>query len=140
MIALFVSLAWAGPAYDVLVPRDGVSCDALGEATPALRAELFELAQSDVMPPWVPMRAADCLIVRYAADAELVPMITPWLTDPERRGLALVVLDRLASLPEADAIALARTALATDDAKWRARFADKVRRDPRPTVQAVAAP
>ena len=59
LIGLVAAATAATSAYDVLKMRDAVGCDALGDA-PGLRDELLALAEGDVAPPYVPMRAATC--------------------------------------------------------------------------------
>lgn len=125
---ILVSFALAGPAYDVLLPRDGASCDALGAATPALRDELFTLAEAPDAVPWVPVRAAGCLVARFAGDPAVVDRLAGWAADPERAGLTLVVLDGAAALRPADAVRIGQAALSIEDARWHGRFADRLRR------------
>jgi hypothetical protein len=61
-------------------------------------------------PPWVPMRAATCLINGHAKDIE--PDALKWVADPEQTGLTTVVLGRLDTLPLAMAKTIATAALA----------------------------
>ena len=137
MITLLVSLAAATPTVDLLRLRDAVPCTSLGATTPELRAELLGLAQGEEMPPWVPMRAADCLVTLYAADPTLRETLLPWMADPERAGLALLVLDRIDLLPTATAVPLATAAAGVADALWATRFRDRILRSAQPEVRAV---
>lgn len=124
-ILAFSAFAADGPAYRALRSRDGVSCADLGEATPALRDELLALTDPAVLPSSVPMRAAGCLVSRFGADPVVAEAVLPWMTDPSRRGLALVVAGGVDSFPEPVAVRIAEAGLSVDDAAWRARFAKK---------------
>ncbi len=98
----------------------------------ALRAVVERAA----MPPWAPLRAARCIVTHHAEPARAD--LAGWLTDADRRGLALVVLDAMDELPEPLALELSAAALAgplADDA--RQRLADSER----PAIRAlVSAP
>ncbi|MFZ5480665.1 MAG: hypothetical protein ACOZNI_28140 [Myxococcota bacterium] len=133
MIAL-IAAAWAG-AYEVLRARDEPGCAALGEVA---REELAGLAEEDVQPPWVPVRAARCLVELYP-DAETAARVRPWMADPSRAGLALVVVGKLDLLPLAEATELARAALATPDERQRARVQRRLAASERAELRAVVA-
>jgi hypothetical protein len=61
------------------------------------------------MPPWLPMRAATCLITQHPAEAR-ADFVT-WVTTPEDKGLALLVLDHLDALPPDVATEVAKAAV-----------------------------
>lgn len=143
MILFLSALATASPsaedtAYAVLRARDAVGCGALGEPTPALRDALVALADPATLPPAVPVRAAGCLVELYAEDPEIVEVVLPWMADPARHGLALVVASRLDALPEPAAVALARAAMADGDETRRRRVAARLAKSERESVRAVA--
>jgi len=48
-------------------------------------------------PPWVPMRAATCMLNAHAKEAEADAL--KWVADPEQAGLTTLVLGRLDTLP-----------------------------------------
>lgn len=137
MWMLIVALAHAGSASTTLLPRDGVACSALGSVTPELRAELATLAVTDMQPSYVPMRAAGCLLELFATDPALGALVTPWVQDPELRGLGLLVLERGDLLPVETELAVARAAVAVDDARWGPKYRDRVGRSARAEVRAV---
>ena len=137
MITLLVGFAAATPTVELLSLRDPVPCASLGATTPELKADLLGLAQGDQMPPWVPMRAAECVLSLYATDITLKDTLLPWMTDPERAGLALLVLDHIDLLPLESATPLAAAAATAADPTWAARFRDRISRSTRPEVRAV---
>lgn len=101
-----------GPAARALSARDGVFDCAAVEALSADPVGLLrELVDHAVRPPWVAMRAADCLVTRHAEAA--AADLDAWVVDPERLGLGLLVVSRLDTLPEARALALAERAIAS---------------------------
>ena len=110
---LWISLAAAGPAYDLLRLRDPVGCADLGPATTTLREELVALTDAAVRPSLVQVRAASCLGERFATDAAAQALFAGWMTDPESAGLALAVLHHAADLPPPLAQSLAERALAS---------------------------
>lgn len=135
MIALWMGLAVAGevekaPAgvYELLRLRDDAGCAALGTPDERLRGELVRMTVEQPEPAWVSVRAASCLVGLYGADATLPAIVEPWFTDPERRGLALIVASRLGDLPEASAVEVARAAMRVTDEGWRARFVGRMER------------
>ncbi len=121
MILIAASLALAGPAYDLLKVRDAVGCDALGEATPALRDELLLLAAPDVLPSAVPMRAALCLAQRFGDDASVRSTVVDWTADPAHRGQVLLLLGNTDGLRDPLASELVAAALLAGDERVRAR-------------------
>jgi hypothetical protein len=122
------------PAYRMLSARAGVSCDALPVAT---AAELAAFADPALQPPAVPMRAAHCLVQRFGAEAEAI--VTPWLSDPNRAGQALVVAGALDAMPADAAARIASAALSGADEVGRARIARKLRASVHPQVAALGA-
>lgn len=58
-------------------------------------------------PPWLPMRAARCLLQHPEGDTDA----DEWVRDPKRRGLALLALHVLDDLPAGRALPLATAAL-----------------------------
>ncbi len=95
--------------YDAFSARDaGPACSSLGPVDADLHADLMFLVEQAVQPPWVAVRAADCLL-------QLDPLGTQaaarrWVVAQDSRGLALLALAKLDSLPRPMAIDLAQTA------------------------------
>jgi hypothetical protein len=140
MILTFLAgLANAG-AIDTLRSRDAVACSALGDANPALRDELVALTDPATLPPAVPIRAANCLIDLYGADPIALGAVTGWMTDPERHGLALVVLGRLGDLDPLVATELARKALTVPDEGMKTRVASRLKKSSIAEVRALVPP
>jgi len=55
-------------------------------------ASLERIAENVSFPPWVAMRAADCLLSRAEPTH---PALTRWLRDPQYKGLGTLTLQRL---------------------------------------------
>ena len=123
---MWISLAFAGEAYDRLKLRDGASCEGLEVA------ELITLAEADVAPPYVPMRAADCLLASHADDPRVIARARVWVRDDELLGLGLLVGRQIDRFPKDAAVAIA--ADATDERVLR-RISESIR----PEVRAVVA-
>lgn len=81
---------------------------------------LVEVVDRSPMPPWVPMRAAACLVQGHGA--EIQDTLVAWVTGENTKGLAILVCDQIDALPEDVALAVAEQALAgpyADDARSR---------------------
>lgn len=97
-----------------LSSRDGVSCAAVEALTATPRETLEQVVDTVSAPPWVPMRAAQCLIEGHAA--EIQPRLEAWVVDPALKGLGRLVLAEIDQLPATIAIPVAKKALAGPDA------------------------
>ena len=84
---LFATLAYAGP-YEALRARDGYTCT-------GTRDELLVLAESNVEPSYVPMRAAECVISMYHSDPVVQDKAAAWMTGEQFVGLGLLTADRI---------------------------------------------
>lgn len=146
MISLLLMVSTSSFAADVqtvqmtLAQRDGMSCAQLGTADATLRDQLLSLTAPDLMPPSVPIRAAECLVELYPTDPTVHTAFTAWMSDSERAGLALLVIGRLDRLPLTTAVQLATAALQTPDTTMRARFQSRLTQSPIPEVRAVVTP
>ena len=87
------------------VELEALSTDPMGDLT-----YIVDHAQQ---PPWAAMRAAACLISGHAEAA--APMMKGWMVDPEKAGLAILVLGRLDDMPLAVGVELATAALSGPD-------------------------
>ena len=122
--------------HTALSSRDGApSCsdvEALASAQP--HEDYLWLIEHVQQPPWVGIRAATCILQHHheAAWAH----IQHWLTQPELKGLALLVLNEIDSLPEDRAIELAQFAIraGADPEAVRERLAQSSR----PSIAALA--
>lgn len=117
--------------FRALSLRDGTPCASLDVAD---AEQLARYTDPTLQPASVPVRASACLVERFPESVAGIAL--PWMTDPERAGLALVVLNGIDRLPEPSAVQLARAALANPELAPRAtRF---VRAAARPSVRELA--
>ena len=133
-------LALAAHAADLdsaLALRDGFSCSQLGTPDTALRDALIARAEPQAMPPWAPMRAAGCLIELFPTDPVTATTVLPWMTDPERGGLALVVAENIDRFPLEISVQLANAAMAAPASTSRDRLRRRLSTSARPEVLAV---
>lgn len=97
--------------YKALSARDGApDCAAVEALAKDPVATLTSVAEHAIMPPWVGIRATHCLATRHAETAQAT--LSAWVAHPDKRGLALVITDGLGQMPEAAAVAIARSGLA----------------------------
>lgn len=117
MWMLMFGQAQANPDLDAvtlaLSSRDAVSCESIEALTATPTATLVEVVQTVQMPPWAPMRAADCLIERHPL--EIREQLDQWVTDPNLAGLNRLVLGKLDVMPVEVAVPVARKALEGSD-------------------------
>ena len=132
LLFAWVSVASAG-VYDQLKLRDGFACDALG-TTPAVRDELLALAEGDVAPPYVPVRAAECLVQGFAEDPLVVERARAWVAERRWAGLGMVVADEEARFRLEDAVSIAQAARAAGDSRLLRRFSRSGRVEVRAVV------
>lgn len=84
--------------YMALLPRHPhKSCAEISLNSSEPVATLNAVVHGPSLPPWVPMRAASCLVELHLEAAE--EEITAWLLDPEMMGLARLVQRRLSDMP-----------------------------------------
>ncbi|MDP2306786.1 MAG: hypothetical protein Q8P18_12250 [Pseudomonadota bacterium] len=133
---ILIGGALAGGAYDALKLRDGADCAALGTG-PEVRDELIALAEGDVQPGYVSIRAADCLIAGFAVDAVVIERASAWVADPDKAGLAIVVASGVDGFTAEGALTIARAALAGPDAGMRARMIRRLARSEHLDVRKV---
>ncbi len=105
--------------YDALKIRDAAPpCASLTPMSKDLATDLIWLVDNATQPPWVGIRAAQCVIrEHHEAKAET---IQAWVTQADRRGLAILTFGLLDELPAPQARAIRETALAgplAEDAK-----------------------
>jgi hypothetical protein len=116
--------------------RDGSPpCAELEAGLPDAVASLKAVVANVSMPPWAPMRAAECLIAGHSASVR--GDLVAWVTEPGLKGLGLLALNKLDAMPTDVAVEVARAAVerGPDPAAARVRVA----RASEPTVAAVAA-
>jgi len=141
MLSMLFSLALAASPSDALYQqlslRDGVSCSSLGTVNATLRDQLLELSAPTMMPPSVPVRAADCLVSLFAADPVVQATFVAWAGDIGHAGQTLLVVGRLAELPSETQVAVAKAALSVGDAVWQARFSQRLVTLNLPSLQTI---
>ena len=117
-LALF-ALAHAEPAptpsqdalYTALRVRHAPpTCTALSDLSETLVEDLVWLVDNATQPPWVGLRAAQCLLIEHPEAAQ--PSFEGWLSTEGHRGLAILVSQRIDEIPLPIAQALATVALA----------------------------
>jgi len=126
MVSLLFSLAAAEPAgldavQHTLSLRHPVPCEQLLAQTDTPVETLLHVVDHTTMPPWAPMRAAECLMEAHAS--EIQPRLDSWVTTPELKGLGRLTLGKLDHLPLAVAEAVGRKALTEGTEPERARRA-----------------
>ena len=121
--------------YRALSVRDPApSCEHLASLADDPAAAFLRMAETVELPPWVPMRAARCLVAHHgeaAADA-----FERWVATPEQAGLGQLVLRRTTTLPEPVAARVVARAL---DGTLRTDAEQAIAQDVRPAVQALRA-
>ena len=110
LLFLFTSLAHAGEPtvqpsssqsalYDALKGRENPpSCESLAALSPQVADDLIWLMDNAHQPAWVGVRAAYCVLTQHA-EAKISEIDT-WVTDPNRRGLAILTIGFLSKMSE----------------------------------------
>jgi len=97
--------------YDALKGReDPPTCEALSALSSQLADDLIWLMDNAKQPAWVGVRAAYCVLTQHAD--EKTHEIDTWVTDPDRRGLAILTIGFLDKMPDEHVERLAAKALA----------------------------
>jgi hypothetical protein len=135
LFLMLASLAHAVPTpspsqtalYNAMKMRESTpDCDQLDRYSKTVADDLLWLMDNANQPPWVGIRAAQCILTHHAkAKADV---IDTWVTDPKRRGLAIMVFGMLDVLPEETSVRVAKKALAgplAADAKVRIKKSEK---------------
>jgi hypothetical protein len=112
------------------------SCAEVESLSPTPVETLMRMVDEVTHPPWVPMRAAECLARRH--HAQVGPALQRWVTAQELKGLGLLVVGLLDHLPEPLAVDLATLALSEGPAPDAVRA--RLLRAERPALRRLAAP
>lgn len=99
--AMYRAMSVRDPAPDCL------TAEALVSDPLAALLEVVELAE---LPPYAPMRAAQCVVVHHAEEA--ADALVAWVGDPETAGLGMVALQGLEGMSEPTAVRVTEAALA----------------------------
>ena len=89
--------------------HEGPPCSDLTALSESAADDLVWLVENVKHPPWVGIRAAQC-VIREHTDAK-ADAIDLWVSEPKHRGLALLTMGLLDELPEPAAIRFATLAL-----------------------------
>jgi hypothetical protein len=115
LVLLLLAVARADDAFDAMVHALSIKdptppCEQV-EALATDPVPLLLRAVNEVQrPPWVAMRAAECLVTRHAAAIEAE--MTSWMGDSQKKGLGLLVLDHLDAMEPTLATRIASAAMA----------------------------
>ncbi len=97
--------------YAALKTRDSApTCESLKPLSEDLVNDLVWLVDNATQPPWVGIRAAQCVVRHH--HTEKAELIQSWMTAPERRGLAILTMGMLDELPPELSLKLQAAALA----------------------------
>ena len=96
--------------YDALKARENPpTCETLAKLSPQVADDLIWLMDHAYQPAWVGIRAAYCVLTKHAD--EKAPEIDTWVTDPERRGLAILTIGFLNKMSDEQMERIAAKAL-----------------------------
>ncbi len=120
---LFVSAASADPTgldavNHALSMRHPVPCGELLAHSETPVETLLHVVDHTSMPPWAPMRAAECLMEVHPTEIE--SRLLRWVTTPELKGLGRLTLGQLDRMPVEVATRVATEALANGTEPERA--------------------
>jgi hypothetical protein len=119
--------------YKALSVRDPAPVCAAVEAlseTPV--ADLQFVVNNAAQPPWAGMRAAACLIRGHGG--EIQSTLESWVSDDEKLGLAILVLNSVDTLPLDVAVSVAQKAL---DGPYAAEAKKRLPKSDSPEIQAL---
>ena len=102
------------PAQHILLRqlsyRDGApDCKELSNDNGQLKDDLLVMVNSVMQPPWVGMRAANCLITRFPLES--IDTFKSWMQSEQTMGLAFLLGTQLSQLPYQIAIEVGRVGL-----------------------------
>ena len=96
--------------FDALKLRhEGPPCSDLEKLSDSVADDLVWLVENAKHPPWVGIRAAQC-VIREHTDAK-ADVIDLWVSESKHRGLSLLTIGLLDELPEPAAMRFATLAL-----------------------------
>lgn len=122
--------------WRALSARHAAPCAQVTASSANPVSDLMAVVEHASLPPWAPMRAADCLVRHHASQPQVARAMREWVADPDRLGLSRLVVTRLDELDPPQSLDLARRAWnARHDRPWVAR---RLERSARPEVRAVA--
>lgn len=106
--------------HQALSQRDPGDCTLVEGLTTTPVPTLLEVVEHATMPPWAPVRAAECLVKGHGPEVRV--QMLEWIRDPQSRGLAAVVYRNIDLLPEELAVELATASLTGADPDRARRY------------------
>ena len=140
LVLVLLAAARADDAFDAMVHALSIkdpapTCEQV-EALATDPVPLLLRAVNDVpRPPWVPMRAASCLVTRHATAIEAE--MTSWMGDRQRKGLGFLALDHLDAMEPALATRIASAAMA---GPYRDEASVRIARSNVESIRVIATP
>jgi hypothetical protein len=130
----------ADGAFDAVVHALSIkdpppACEQVEALAPDPVPLLLRVVNEVERPPWVAMRAADCLVTRHAPSIE--SEMTSWMGDRERKGLGLLALGHLDDMEPALATRIASAAMA---GPYRDAASVRIARSRQDSIRALATP
>ena len=96
--------------YNLLKVREAPpTCSALADLSAQPADDLIWLMDHANQPAWVGVRAAHCVLTQHLDEKATV--IDTWVTDPNRRGLAIMTIGMLSKVPKEHGERIAKIAL-----------------------------
>ena len=90
--------------------RDGApDCAELKNGNGQLQADLMVMVNTVKQPPWVGMRAANCLMTRFPLESK--DTFKMWMSGEQTMGLAYLLGAQLSQLPDEVAVEVGRAGL-----------------------------
>ena len=137
---LLLASARADDAFDATVHALSIkdpppACEQIEALSPDPVALLLRVVDEIEHPPWVAMRAADCLVTRHAPAIEA--QMTSWMGDRQRKGLGFLALGHLDEMEPALATRIATAAMA---GPYRDEASVRIARSHVESVRAIATP
>jgi hypothetical protein len=140
LFLVLVGATNAAESFDAMVHALSIkdpppACEQVEALAPDPVPLLLRVVDEVERPPWVAMRAADCLITRHAPTIEAE--MTSWMGDRNRKGLGLLALGHLDEMEPALATRIATAAMA---GPYRDEASVRIARSRVESIRAVAVP
>lgn len=137
---LLLASARADDAFDATVHALSIkdpppTCERIEALSPEPVALLLRVVDEIERPPWVAMRAADCLVTRHAPAIEAE--MKTWMGDSRKKGLGFLALGHLDTMEPALATRIATAAMA---GPYRDEASVRIARSHNESVRTLATP
>ena len=127
--------AFAAMVHALSIKDPPPACEQVEALAPEPVPLLLRVVNEVERPPWVAMRAADCLVTRHAPAIEVE--MTSWMGDRDRQGLGLLALNHLDEMEPALATRIASAAMA---GPYRDAASTRIAHSDVESVRAIATP